>query len=61
MKRALSELETIVSHARAMGIRCDLIVAPSLVYNPGHFSGMVCQLVRRRKKKRVDIMAAGGR
>ena len=36
---------------------------PSLVYNPGHFSGMVCQVVRKKRRGLggLEIMAAGGR
>ena len=38
---------------------------PSLVYNPGHFSGMVCQVVRKKRRgglgSGLEIMAAGGR
>ncbi len=60
VKAGLSDLEFIVSHAKAMGVKCEMKVFPSLVYNPGHFSGMVCQLVRR-KKRGHEIMAAGGR
>ena len=60
IKKAMSDLEAIIKHAKSMGIRCNIVVSPSLVYNPNHFSGMVCQLVRKRKKKN-EVVAAGGR
>jgi hypothetical protein len=33
-----------------MGVKCDVLIAPSLVFHPDHFKGMVCQLVRRKAR-----------
>ncbi len=64
MKLALVELEAVVERAKAMGARCPMVISPSLVYNPGHFSGLVFQLVRKKKKgggAGHEVLAAGGR
>lgn len=61
IKQGLDELDAIISRAQDMGIRNQIVVSPGLVYNPGHFSGMVCHLVVRRKKKGFEVIGAGGR
>ena len=63
IKTGLGDLETIAANAASMGLRCPVVVSPSLVYNPGHFSGMVCQVVRRKRRGLggLEIVAAGGR
>jgi translation initiation factor 2-alpha kinase 4 len=61
IKSGLNDLEAIINNATSLGIKCPIVVSPSLVYNPGHFSGMVCQLVRQKKRGNLEIMAAGGR
>lgn len=60
IKQSIQDLEVIMANAKALGVKCPLVISPSLIYNPGHFSGMICQLVRK-KKRGLDIMAAGGR
>jgi translation initiation factor 2-alpha kinase 4 len=60
IKQALHELEALVSRAKAMGVSRPMLVSPSFVYNPGQYSGMICQVVRR-KKRGLDVLAAGGR
>lgn len=49
IKQGLHELEVIESHCRAMGLKSNLIVSPSLVHHPERFQGMVCQLVYRKR------------
>ena len=46
----LHELEAIVGFASTMGVKCDVLIAPSLVYNPDYYRGMVCQLVRKKAR-----------
>ena len=60
VSQGLAEIETIVGHAKAMGIKCEVVVAPGLVYHPDRFRGMVCTVVRRRKGVE-KVVAAGGR
>jgi hypothetical protein len=60
IKKALGELEAIIDHSRQLGLRSKIVVSPSLVYHPEHFSGMICQVVLK-KKRGHDILAAGGR
>ncbi|XP_046402509.1 eIF-2-alpha kinase GCN2 [Ischnura elegans] len=64
-RQAFHELETIMSHAQALGVKCPMVIAPGLVYNVHQYSGMMCQMVCELKKKRrkggLDIIAAGGR
>ena len=56
----MAEIESIVGHAKSMGITCEVVVAPGLVYHPDRFRGMVCTVVRRRKGVE-KVVAAGGR
>ncbi|XP_040575688.1 eIF-2-alpha kinase GCN2 [Lepeophtheirus salmonis] len=65
VKKAIHELQVIISYCRTFGVEVDLVIAPSLVYNTGHFSGMYCHFVRKKpnyhKTKQCDVIAAGGR
>ena len=62
IKRSLQELEAILSHARSLGVKGRITVSPSLrlAYQPRHFSGMICQLVIK-KKKGHEILAEAAR
>jgi len=60
IKEALNELDALVHRAHSMGVTCSLVVSPSLVFNHGQYSGVVYQLVRR-KKRSLEALAAGGR
>ncbi|XP_049955903.1 eIF-2-alpha kinase GCN2 [Schistocerca serialis cubense] len=64
-KQAIRELEMIVSHTEALGVKCPIVVAPGLVFTVPQYSGMTCQFVCELKKKRrktgLDVIAAGGR
>jgi len=46
----LRDLEVIVNYATMMGVKCDISIAPSLVFHPDYFRGMVCQLVRKKAR-----------
>ena len=46
----LHELEAIVSYAGSMGVKCEILIAPSLVFHPDYYRGMVCQLVRKKTR-----------
>ncbi len=61
IKAGLSDLQAVIERARLMGLCCSTVVSPSLVHNPGHFSGLMCQLVRKKKRGSHEIVAAGGR
>ena len=64
IKRSLQELEAIISHARSLGVKGRITVSPSLrlAYQPPHFSGMICQLViKNKKKKGHEILAEAAR
>ncbi|XP_022092964.1 eIF-2-alpha kinase GCN2-like isoform X2 [Acanthaster planci] len=64
-KQGLHELEAIISQAQVFGIRLEMIVTLSLVYNIHCFSGVIFQFVaesvHRKKKTAMDVLAAGGR
>ncbi|QQP56298.1 Eukaryotic translation initiation factor 2 alpha kinase 4 [Caligus rogercresseyi] len=63
VKKAVQELQAIISLCHSFGVECELVIAPSLVYNPGHFSGMFCHVVKKKpnyhKTKQCDVIAAG--
>ncbi|XP_038072297.1 eIF-2-alpha kinase GCN2-like isoform X2 [Patiria miniata] len=65
VKQGLHELEAIISQAQVFGIRLEMIVTLSLVYNIHCFSGVIFQFVaesvHRKKKTGMDVLAAGGR
>ena len=60
IKKSLQELDSIINFARSLGVRSKIVVSPSFVYQPKNFSGMICQLVVK-KKRGHDTLAAGGR
>ncbi|XP_033626734.1 eIF-2-alpha kinase GCN2-like isoform X1 [Asterias rubens] len=65
IKQGLHELEAIITQAQVFGIRLEMIVTLSLVYNIHCFSGVIFQFVaepvHRKKKTTMDVLAAGGR
>ena len=50
MFTGLRDLEVIVKYATMMGVKCDISIAPSLVFHHDYFKGMVCQLVRKKTR-----------
>nr|CAD7269947.1 unnamed protein product [Timema shepardi] len=63
--QAFHELETVIGHADALGVKCRVVVAPGLAYNCHHYSGVMCQFVcqlnTRRGRRGMEVVAAGGR
>ena len=60
IKKAMQELENIISYATTLGVQSRIVISPSLVFQPEYFSGMICQLFVK-KKRGYDILAGGGR
>nr|CAD7397393.1 unnamed protein product [Timema cristinae] len=63
--QAFHELETVIGHADALGVKCRVVVAPGLAYNCHQYSGVMCQFVcqlnTRRGRRGMEVVAAGGR
>nr|CAD7463560.1 unnamed protein product [Timema tahoe] len=63
--QAFHELETVIGHADALGVKCRIVVAPGLAYNCHQYSGVMCQFVcqlnTRRGRRGMEVVAAGGR
>ena len=63
-KKGLHEMEAVISHMDSLGVKWRTVLAPGLVYNAHHFSGVVFQVVanvQRKKKTVMEVLAAGGR
>ena len=60
IKKSLKELETIMKHATALGVKSSIVISPMLVVQPEYFSGMIVQMFVRRKRN-CEILASGGR
>ncbi|XP_071963594.1 eIF-2-alpha kinase GCN2-like [Antedon mediterranea] len=64
-KQALHELETVITHAQVLGVRAEMKISLSLVYNVHLYSGIMFQFVanirRKKGKSGMDVLAAGGR
>ena len=63
-KKGLREMEALQGHMESLGVKWRTVLAPGLVYNVHHFSGVVFQVVanvQRKKKTVMDVLAAGGR
>ena len=57
-------MEALMCHMESLGVKWRTVLAPGLVYNVHHFSGVVFQVVanvQRKKKTVMDVLAAGGR
>ncbi|GFO47300.1 eukaryotic translation initiation factor 2-alpha kinase 4 [Plakobranchus ocellatus] len=64
-KSGLHDLEHIISHAKYMGLKLQVIVTTGLVYNPHQYSGVLYQVMcdhcKRKRKVVTEVLAAGGR
>ncbi|XP_033124847.1 eIF-2-alpha kinase GCN2-like [Anneissia japonica] len=64
-KQALHELETVITNAQVLGVRAEIKISLSLVYNVHLYSGIMFQFVanlrRKKGKSGMDVLAAGGR
>lgn len=60
VKKSMKELENIINYAQKLGVKSRIVISPMLVVQPEYFSGMLVQLVRKRKRG-YDILASGGR
>ena len=57
-------MEVVMGHMASLGIKWKTVLAPGLVYNAHHFSGVIFQVVanmQRKKKTVMEVLAAGGR
>ena len=53
-----------MGHMASLGIKWKTVLAPGLVYNAHHFSGVIFQVVanmQRKNKTVMEVLAAGGR
>ncbi|XP_056630081.1 eIF-2-alpha kinase GCN2 [Diorhabda sublineata] len=64
-RQALQELKDISLFAEAFGVKYEMVVCPSLVYNVQQYSGLIfqfaCEIKKRHKHRSMEVLAAGGR
>ncbi|CAH0391950.1 unnamed protein product [Bemisia tabaci] len=64
-RQAIKDLELVVKHIESLGIEMPVLIAPGLLTNASHYSGLMYQIVREYKSKEGqsvrDILASGGR
>ncbi|CAG7836539.1 unnamed protein product, partial [Allacma fusca] len=65
VKEALHELEVVIGHLEAFGIKSEVVVTPSVVFGTDMYTGLlfqvVCNLKKRKNRQTVDVVAVGGR
>uniref|UniRef100_A0A6P7FHC6 non-specific serine/threonine protein kinase n=1 Tax=Diabrotica virgifera virgifera TaxID=50390 RepID=A0A6P7FHC6_DIAVI len=64
-RQALQELKVISQNAETYGVKYDMVISPSLVYNVQQYSGMIfqfaCEFRKKHKHNTMEVLAAGGR
>ncbi|KDN44887.1 Serine/threonine-protein kinase [Tilletiaria anomala UBC 951] len=61
LRAAVDELASIISAARSLGVHLPILFTPLLAQNASYFKGGVIFQLVRVGKKRLDVLAAGGR
>lgn len=65
IKQGVQQLETVIEHIKDLGMKASVVIAPDLVHNIHHMSGIMfqfsCELKKKRRKEGLDIVAIGGR
>ncbi|XP_059478239.1 eIF-2-alpha kinase GCN2 isoform X2 [Neocloeon triangulifer] len=63
-KEGLKYLESVISAAELLGVKCPMIVSPGLVLDPNRYSGFICQLCcenpTSHHRRQRDVIAVGG-
>ncbi|OWF52320.1 Eukaryotic translation initiation factor 2-alpha kinase 4 [Mizuhopecten yessoensis] len=63
-KQGIHEVEAVMGHAEAMGLKFPIVFSLGCIYNTQQYSGVIFQIVYDSKKKKrtiPDLIAAGGR
>ena len=63
-KKALAELDQMLSHFEAFGNDVTVHLVPGLLYSVTHFRGAIIQVareMRKNRRKQLEVLAAGGR
>ncbi|KAI8909361.1 kinase-like domain-containing protein [Powellomyces hirtus] len=61
ISEVLAQLRLLASHLRHLGIRNRFVLVPLLAYNASHYRGGIMFQIAVAGKKKLDVMAAGGR
>ncbi|XP_060076346.1 eIF-2-alpha kinase GCN2-like [Ylistrum balloti] len=63
-KQGIHEVEAVIGHAEAMGLKLPIVFSLGCIYNTQQYSGVIFQIVfdlKRKKRTIPDLIAAGGR
>ncbi|KAJ3022418.1 hypothetical protein HKX48_006235 [Thoreauomyces humboldtii] len=61
VRDVISQLRLLTSHLTNLGIRNRVVYVPLLAYNASHYRNGIMFQVAIAEKKKLDVMAAGGR